>query len=977
MIADMVNMENIMSQPNLFDQARALEEGTDLIEIPKGGTLGELPWLDLDEWHKSNPLEPIPPDPGTFSKEALSQLPNMSWLEHVSVELVYPTGKSLAEQREELRRFKVRLYAELNRLPRDTCPAKFPPGYNERVLALDTENTGLDVRVRYVNGKLVTRTLLVGLCLASSGEKGYYLPVRNTEEDGVPNWNHQAMIEFIDELHDECVIIYSNAAYDREVLTLNGCTLKRTFPYFFDDQILDFLTDVNIPRHGLKPVSEKRLGRKMVEIQELLYGIGTKKAKSTYIQFNRLPAINAATYGACVSGETEVQIELSCYRRNEYISVCDKNLPPKFIPYLPNTEQSPILTHTLPQSSPCNLPANADRKHLYDGTMFKQVIQDLIAKIAAINTDLRSIGLALNKMKGLSFSENAVLRRELDTLKVLIQQVKSLLDLSANAAKKPQGLPSMPIDQREPYNVKTVKENNDSEILPGGKSILVGIQTLILKLENLVKESGEKKNGTETGQLKSLPVIEEDASSQERLKNWKPTIFTVGRRILSLGYSILMECLSQWKSIISSIRNMESEEIHTNSLQSSFLNELGDVLSGLTSDKCVRTTVTINQLRELILTQRYSIKVASRYGFVSITAFLDRGPKQTISINGRPSCSLDQRYEIFNGACLVWRNAGSLRVGDHLSTTKGLETIERIEITGSKEVYDLSIDHYAHCYWASQVSAHNCDAINTYALFQLFATTTFNNVFKAQPIPVELDHKFIDVLRRICRPGMPINFRYFYYAAMDAIQRWKSTEEFIYVLLGRKIELGSSQQLSNLLFEELQIPLLFNHKRGDHADGSKGLPSTDEKTLDALYALHPDIIQLKFIVQWRKLNNAVVKMFNNCLVNSYVDEVLPYTKVQLAFSQTTADTGRLSSQSSDGAERLSLKVAPKTGKRTWQYHSGSWQAGFNSQGIPSAPYIMKKCKKIKSLPPESGIDLSNLYPKDTRDALYIGLAKSK
>ena len=539
---------------NLFDLAKAGEQP--LLPV----TLEDNYFSDLNEYYKANPVETIPPDPTSFSKDTLAAMPDHEWLNTVNIDLIYPQGKTLEEHRFELCQFKEKLLGELNHIPQALCP-KFPEGFNEPVLALDTENTGLDVRVRYVDQKLVTRTLLVGLCLASSGEQAYYLPVRHTEEDGIPNWNHQAMIELIDDLHGKCVILYSNAAYDREVLLLNGCRVQRPFPYFFDDQILDFLTDVNNKRHGLKPVSERKLNRKMVEIQELFTGMGSKKSKSTYITFDKLPAVNAYVYGAS-------------------------------------------------------------------------------------------------------------------------------------------------------------------------------------------------------------------------------------------------------------------------------------------------------------------------------------------------------------------------------------------------------------------------DALNTYKLFEVFATEKKNNVLLNQPIPLELDHKMVDTSRCMCRPGMPINLRYFYYAALDTIQRFHATEEFIYKLVGHPIELGSPQQLAKLLFTELEIPKLKNHKIGKSL-----VPSTDGDTLDELFKLHPDVLQLRYIVFWRKLNNSLVKMFNNCLVNSYVDEVLPYTKVQLSFSQTNVPTGRLSSSSSDGAERATLSIAKKTGRKKYVYHSGSWDCGFNSQGVSSDPYKLKACKKVTKLPDWAGINFDDFYSVEVRDLFKRGLAE--
>lgn len=234
-------------------------------------------------------------------------------------------------------------------------------------------------------------------------------------------------------------------------------------------------------------------------------------------------------------------------------------------------------------------------------------------------------------------------------------------------------------------------------------------------------------------------------------------------------------------------------------------------------------------------------------------------------------------------------------------------------------------------------------------------------MFLKQPIPLAIDHKTIDVRRRMCRPGMPISLEYNYYAAKDAIYRAGRTKQFLFELIGRPIELNSPKQISELLFDELKLPPI--DENGNPAiRGKNGAFSTGEDILDLLFKQYPDVLVLKYLVLYRKIEGSIGKSYLKNLCNSYVDAVLPYTKVQLSFSQTNVPTGRLSSDSSNGAERVTVKVSDKTKKRSFKYDAGDWTCGYNSQGIPNPGFRTRKVKKIKALPPEAGFDLDALYP---------------
>jgi len=522
--------------------------------------------VDMPKHKEDHPFPSIPPNPSTFSKEALAARQDMEWLHAVDMVLYYPDSPQLEDQRVQLNTLKDNLKTECIQLPQGFCPA-FPEGYNEYVLALDTETTGLDTRILYdYDGNLIIKTQIVGICLAPNENKGYYLPVQHTGEDGIPNWDPQVMNSFLDELHEEFTMIYHNAQYDREIMAINGVTKLRPWPYFFDTQLLDFFLDVNNKAHGLKAVSAKLAGRKMIEIGELFVESGLfKKAdlKHINITFDRLPATNAYVYGAS-------------------------------------------------------------------------------------------------------------------------------------------------------------------------------------------------------------------------------------------------------------------------------------------------------------------------------------------------------------------------------------------------------------------------DATNTYAIFKHYASLPEErNMFFKESVPLTVDHRNSDVLRNMYRMGLPVNFDYYMWAGKDAIFRKHALEKAIYEYIGRHFDIGSPAQLSKLLFEEYNIPVLPNMKRGKPTKANPdGLYSTAEDVLDALQEKFPEYIILNYVVQYRKLGSILGKILLKCLCNSYVDALVPNTRVFLQYNQTIIPTGRLASSSSNGKERVTVKESAKTGRVTYRHASGAWSCGFNSQGINNPRYKLSKAKRIKKINEDTaGVNLHDPYPKFVRDEL--------
>ncbi len=230
-----------------------------------------------------------------FNKDNIIQDPVYKWMEKVECILKVPNSFKIEEQKKELDDFIDALKVEAFYLENAHLPKILPKTYKEPVLGFDTETTGLDVRTIFdENGKIDPQTLLVGVSIAVSEDKGWYLPVRHIETDIHGNWDSEVINYFLSRLNNEFCLIIHNAYYDRQVMALNGVKDFREYPYFFDTQILYYLLNTDQNKYGLKPLSQMILNRKMIDIWDLF----PKDKNVDFIRFDFLKAKDANLY-AC------------------------------------------------------------------------------------------------------------------------------------------------------------------------------------------------------------------------------------------------------------------------------------------------------------------------------------------------------------------------------------------------------------------------------------------------------------------------------------------------------------------------------------------------------------------------------------------------------------------------------------------------------------------------------------------------------
>jgi DNA polymerase I-like protein with 3'-5' exonuclease and polymerase domains len=181
------------------------------------------------------------------------------------------------------------------------------PEISVPVIAVDTETTGLDVRI--VNEQL--NVDIAGICLSSDGVEGLYIPVTHPGEC-IPR---PILSQILQEIFDQSLLVFFNAKFDREILRLTmGITFKE-FPWFEDVQILNYLNDPKadvgesrfaMSQGGLKASSKNQLGIEQIELDDFVKVrvkltdpvTGKTSTKLHYAPFNLLPSDIAVWYAA-------------------------------------------------------------------------------------------------------------------------------------------------------------------------------------------------------------------------------------------------------------------------------------------------------------------------------------------------------------------------------------------------------------------------------------------------------------------------------------------------------------------------------------------------------------------------------------------------------------------------------------------------------------------------------------------------------
>lgn len=143
----------------------------------------------------------------------------------------------------------------------------------------------------------------------------------------------------------------------------------------------------------------------------------------------------------------------------------------------------------------------------------------------------------------------------------------------------------------------------------------------------------------------------------------------------------------------------------------------------------------------------------------------------------------------------------------------------------------------------------------------------------------ELDLEVTPILQRMSDVGILLDLKFLKQFGAELKAKLLKIEQDIYSKIGHELNLNSPRQLSVVLFDELNLPVVKKTKTGR---------STDEDTLRELTSAHPAI---PLILEYRQLFK---------LISTYLDALPKYVgkdgRVHSTFNVEGAATGRLSSQ---------------------------------------------------------------------------------
>ncbi|HEY7564921.1 MAG TPA: DNA polymerase I [Acidimicrobiia bacterium] len=163
---------------------------------------------------------------------------------------------------------------------------------------------------------------------------------------------------------------------------------------------------------------------------------------------------------------------------------------------------------------------------------------------------------------------------------------------------------------------------------------------------------------------------------------------------------------------------------------------------------------------------------------------------------------------------------------------------------------------------------------------------------------IELFHRFelplVPVLARMEHVGIGIDRPYLEELGADLRGRLSELERRIHEAAGEPFRINSTNQLREVLYDRLKLPVL--------KKTSTGAPSTDASVLEKLAESHPIV---GYLLQYRELEK---------LRSTYVDGYLPLItregRIHTRFNQMAATTGRLSS---DTPNLQNIPVRSETG----------------------------------------------------------------
>ena len=144
----------------------------------------------------------------------------------------------------------------------------------------------------------------------------------------------------------------------------------------------------------------------------------------------------------------------------------------------------------------------------------------------------------------------------------------------------------------------------------------------------------------------------------------------------------------------------------------------------------------------------------------------------------------------------------------------------------------------------------------------------------------DVEMALVPVLVDMQRNGIRLDVGSLHEMSRDLAHHLRRVEEAIYDSVGHTVNINSPQQLSDLLFNELQLPKTKRTKTGGY--------TTDANALEALRGAHPVI---DGVLEYRQLSK-----IKSTYVDSLPELINPRTdRIHTSYNQTGSSTGRISS----------------------------------------------------------------------------------
>jgi DNA polymerase-1 len=181
---------------------------------------------------------------------------------------------------------------------------------------------------------------------------------------------------------------------------------------------------------------------------------------------------------------------------------------------------------------------------------------------------------------------------------------------------------------------------------------------------------------------------------------------------------------------------------------------------------------------------------------------------------------------------------------------------------------DCSIDKNSK-YASSIVSA-------IFAIYKIFDAKIRES--KIGSLFFDIEMPLVEVLSEMEFSGVKVNSRFLYSFDKKVVSELSKTEDNVYKIADSKFNINSPKQLSFVMFEKFNFPIIKRNKTGY---------STDEGVLNEL-SYHKFPIE---VLKYRELKK---------LKNTYIDPIINYcthygNRVHTVFNQAVTNTGRLSS----------------------------------------------------------------------------------